>query len=102
MPDPSRARWAATFCFRVFPGPDGKNGDPDNAVINVPVWSGQYAAVAAVTVLAVGGAGAILALHHAGGKPREADAHSCGLGTCSVLRGTVEPSSCTFDGSSGS
>jgi len=66
----------------------------------VPVWSGRYAAVAAAAVLAVGGAGAILALHHAGGKPREADAHSCGLVTCSVLRRTVEPSSCTFDGSS--
>jgi hypothetical protein len=53
----------------------------------VPVWSGQYAAVTAVAVLAVGGAGAILTLHHAGGNPRDrADARSCGLVTYSVLR----------------
>jgi Cellulose binding domain len=43
--------------------------------------------VAAAAVLAVGGATAILALHDAGGKPRDrADARYCGLVTCSVLR----------------
>jgi hypothetical protein len=63
-----------------------KNADPDNTVINVPIWSGRYAAIAAAAVLAVGGAGMILGLHDAGGRSRDrADARYCGLVTCSVL-----------------
>jgi hypothetical protein len=66
---------------------DGKNADPDNAAINVLTWRGRYMALAVAAVLAVGGAGAFLTLHDAGGKPRDrADARYCGLITCSVLR----------------
>ena len=67
--------------------PDGENADPDNTVINVPIWSGRYVAMVAAAVLAVGGAAAILTLHDAGGKPHDrADARYCGLVTCSALR----------------
>jgi hypothetical protein len=49
-------------------------------------WHARYMAAAAAVVLAIGGAGAILLLHGAGGKTRDrADVRDCGLVTCAAL-----------------
>jgi hypothetical protein len=74
------------LAFAYFGGVEG-NADPDNAAINMLTGRGRYMAAAAAIVLAMGGAGAILVLHGAGGKARDgADARNCGLVTCAALR----------------
>jgi len=60
---------------RIWPSPyfggRWENADPDSKAINVLIWHGRYAGVAARPGCgAISGAGAILILDDAGGNPR--------------------------------
>jgi hypothetical protein len=81
------------LAFTYFGG-QGENVGPDTAVINVLIWRERYMAVAVAAVLTVGGGGAMLMLHGAGGKARDqADARSCGLVTCAALHASHDSGS---------